>query len=51
VAPLLERLLYVTVSGRATPQEALDSIDVDLVDDPEPERDARPGRPPRPVED
>ena len=51
VAPLLERLLYVTVSGRATPQEALDSIDVDLVDDPEPERDARPGRPSRPVED
>jgi ABC-type glycerol-3-phosphate transport system substrate-binding protein len=36
IAPLLERMMYCVLSGRATPQEALDALDVDLVDDPEP---------------
>jgi ABC-type glycerol-3-phosphate transport system substrate-binding protein len=35
IRALLESLLYVTVSGRATPQEAIDAINVDLLDDPE----------------
>ncbi|MBM3476768.1 MAG: extracellular solute-binding protein [Armatimonadetes bacterium] len=35
IRPLLENLLYVTVSGRATPQEAIDAIAIDLLDDPE----------------
>jgi hypothetical protein len=35
IRALVESLLYVTVSGRATPQEAIDAINVDLLDDPE----------------
>jgi len=35
IAPVLTRTLYGVLSGRATPQEALDAIDIDLVDDPE----------------
>ena len=43
VAPVLERLLYLTVSGRATPQAAIDAIAIDLIDDPEPSRLGPPG--------
>ncbi|MBM3500424.1 MAG: extracellular solute-binding protein [Armatimonadetes bacterium] len=35
IASLLERLIFLTVSGRATPEAAIDAIDIDLLDEPE----------------
>jgi ABC-type glycerol-3-phosphate transport system substrate-binding protein len=48
IVPIVERLIYATVSGRAAPQEAMDSIDIDLIDDPEYVRLGLP--PPKPEE-